>query len=250
MCASVCVCVCVHVRLCVSVCVCVPVCLCVCTCVCTCLCVCVSVQRGLPSTVGKVCSASRRLTSSSRPHSAELSQDLLTGVQSARAACISGVCSSPRTGSAEGHPLCSFQDHADPGPGPQAAVQVGASSALFAAPPKSLDSLSLGPWLPEDTEGVFLLLDQTSVASPPSSWRWAAEARIKYPPSQMEPAQELLPPCSHHGRPLAPPSSPARPAPSSGLRQPPCVLRRPWCPPGPPGALSHSGLCLHPVLLL
>ncbi|XP_043782491.1 uncharacterized protein LOC122709296 [Cervus elaphus] len=53
-----------------------------------------------------------------------LSQDLLTGVQSARAACISGVCSSPRTGSAEGHPLCSFQDHADPGPGPQAAVQI------------------------------------------------------------------------------------------------------------------------------
>ena len=72
-------------------------------------------------------------------------------------------------------------------------MQVGASSALFDAPPKSLDLLSLGPWLPEDTEGVFLLLDQTSVASPPSSWRWAVEVRIEYPPSQMEPAQEPLP---------------------------------------------------------
>ena len=89
--------------------------------------------------------------------------------------------------------------------------------------------------------------------------RWRQESNTR-PPSQMQPAQEPLPSCSHHCRPLALPSFPARPASSLGLQAasllsggrplrpaPSLLLRRPSSLPGPPGAVPHSGLPLLPT---
>ena len=103
--------------------------------------------------------------------------------------------------------------------------------------------------------------------------RWRQESNTR-PPSQMQPAQEPLPPRSHHCLPLAPPSSPAHPAPSSGLQAaslcsqeavlsagptwgcaslwpsspargpPPRASRQPPCPQGLCLSLSSPGLCL------
>ena len=211
---------CVYVCACVSLCVYVRVHLCVPACVhmCVCVCVCVSVQRGLPSTVGKVCSASRKLTSGSRPHLAGLPPDLPTGVRSARAAWVSGVCGSPRTGSAEGHPRVTPRTTLTLGRGHRLLCRWGRPQPFLLLLPKAWTCSLWGPGYLRTRRCVFTF--RSNVCRFPTFFLAVGGGGKNQIPAFPDGTCPGAAPCSHQGRPLAPPSAPTRPAPSSGLQQP------------------------------
>ena len=224
LCVSVCVCACS--RACAPVCACVSLCvyvrvhLCVPACVhmCVCVCVCVSVQRGLPSTVGKVCSASRKLTSGSRPHLAGLPPDLPTGVWSTRAAWVSGVCGSPRTGSAEGHPRVTPRTTLTLGRGHRLLCRWGRPQPFLLLLPKAWTCSLWGPGYLRTRRCVFTF--RSNVCRFPTFFLAVGGGGKNQIPAFPDGTCPGAAPCSHQGRPLAPPSAPTRPAPSSGLQQP------------------------------
>ena len=259
MCVRVCVylCVPVHVRVCARVrisvhaCVCVPVCLylrvpaCVSVCVSVCVCVCAArphqhCRQGLfciqetdfqlQATLGRIITGPA------------------DGRSDPRATWISGVCSLP-PGQAwlrgTPHPVHLPRPRWPSCWGHGLLCRWGRPWPFLLLLPKAW-TLSLGLWLPEDTEAVCLLLDQTSVASPPSSWRWVVGGGRWRQESNTRPPSQMLPS-------LPPPRPSFLSCPPGPLLGPPGSLPafyggRPgrW---GAPGAVSHSGLCLQRVSL-